>query len=82
MSIYNYKFFIEEPAEGVHYEVYWMLEGEVLPTRKLSAFLRKREKVSKIIEETGRESYLIYRQGDHGGYINVTRDQLFPVKAA
>ena len=38
-----------EPAEGVHYEIYWMLEGEVLPTRKLSAFLRKRDNVSKII---------------------------------
>mgnify|MGYP003113448767 FL=1 len=59
-----------------------MLEGEVLPTRKLSAFLHKRNNVSKIIEETGRESYLLYRQGDHGGYINATRDQLFPVKAA
>jgi|TARA_B100000282_G_scaffold218575_1_gene162078 hypothetical protein len=71
-----------EPTEGVHYEIYWMLEGEVLPTRKLSAFLHKRNNVSKIIEETGRESYLLYRQGDHGGYINATRDQLFPVKAA
>ena len=70
-----------EPAEGVHYEIYWMLEGEVLPTRKLSAFLRKRDNVSKIIEDTGRESYLLYRQGDHGGYVSAVRDQLFPVKA-
>ena len=70
-----------EPAEGVHYEIYWMLEGEVLPTRKLSAFLRKRYNVSKIIEDTGRESYLLYRQGDHGGYVSAVRDQLFPVKA-
>ena len=51
-----------EPAEGIHYEIYWMLEGEVLPTRKLDAFLHQREKVSKVIEETGRESYLIYRK--------------------
>ncbi len=71
-----------EPQEGVHYEIYWMLEGEVLPTRKLGPFLHQREKISKIIEETGRESYLIYRQGDHGGYSKVNRDQLFPVKAA
>jgi len=70
-----------EPTEGIHYEIYWMLEGEVLPTRKLNAFLRKRDNVSKIIEETGRESYLLYKQGDYGGYINATRDQLFPVKA-
>ena len=65
---------------GVHYEIYWMLEGEVLPTRKLNAFLHQREKVSKVIEETGRESYLIYKTDDYGGYKTVTRDKLFPVK--
>ncbi len=69
-----------EPAEGIHYEIYWMLEGEVLPTRKLGSFLRQREKVSKVIEETGRESYLIYKTDDYGGYKTVTRDKLFPVK--
>ena len=58
-----------------------MLEGEVLPTRKLSAFLQQRKKISKVIEETGRESYLIYKQDDYGGYRIVTRDRLFPVKA-
>ena len=71
-----------EPAQGVHYEIYWMLEGEVLPTRKLNSFLHQRDKVSRIIEDTGRESYLIYRKDDHGGYMSVTRDKLFPVKAA
>jgi sulfite reductase alpha subunit-like flavoprotein len=70
-----------EPAQGVHYEIYWMLEGEVLPTRKLDAFLHQREKVSKVIEETGRESYLIYKTDDKGGYRVVTRDKLYPVKA-
>ena len=70
-----------EPAQGVHYEIYWMLEGEALPTRKLNAFLHQREKVSKVIEETGRESYLIYKTDDQGGYRVVTRDKLFPVKA-
>ena len=70
-----------EPCEGIHYEIYWMLEGEVLPTRKLKAFLHQREKVSKVIEDTGRESYLIYKTDDYGGYKTVTRDKLFPVKA-
>jgi len=70
-----------EPAQGVHYEIYWMLEGEVLPTRKLDAFLHQREKVSRVIEETGRESYLVYKTDDYGGYKTVTRDKLFPVKA-
>ena len=32
----------------------WMLEGEALPTRKLRPFLHQREKISKVIEETGR----------------------------
>ena len=71
-----------EPTQGIHYEIYWMLEDEVLPTRKLDAFLRQREKVSKVIEETGRESYLIYKTDDYGGYKKVTRDKLYPVKAS
>ena len=71
-----------EPAEGIHYEIYWMLEGEVLPKRKLRAFLNLRRKVSECIEETGRESYLIYKKDDFGGYKTVTRDKLFPVKAS
>src|SRR6056300_1462450 len=53
-----------EPTEGIHYEIYWMLEGEVLPTRKLRAFLNLRRKVTECIEETGRESYLIYKKDD------------------
>jgi len=71
-----------EPTEGVHYEIYWMLEGEALPTRKLRPFLHQRDKVSKVIEETGRESYLVYKTDDQGGYRVVTRDKLFPVKAS
>ena len=70
-----------EPAQGIHYEIYWMLEGEVLPTRKLNSFLNQRRKISECIEDTGRESYLIYKQDDYGGYKTVTRDKLFPVKA-
>ena len=37
---------------------------------------------AKIIEETGRESYRIWREGDYGGYVNAYRHELFPVKAA
>ena len=71
-----------EPTKGIHYELYWLLEGEVLPQWKLNAFLHKRNQVSKIIEETGRESYRIYKEGDYGGYVNAFRHELFPVKAA
>jgi hypothetical protein len=70
-----------EPAQGIHYEIYWMLDGEVLPTRKLDAFLNQRRKITECIEDTGRESYLIYKTDDYGGYKTVTRDKLFPVKA-
>jgi|TARA_R110001592_G_scaffold177592_11_gene417922 hypothetical protein len=70
-----------EPALGIHYEIYWMLEGEVLPTRKLNAFLAQRDKISRTIEETGRESYSTYQLGDYGGYATLNRDALFPVKA-
>lgn len=70
-----------EPAQGIHYEIYWMVGDAVLPTWKMSSFLQHRDKISKVIEETGRESYLIYKQDDFGGYRFVTREQLFPVKA-
>ena len=70
-----------EPAQGIHYEIYWMIGDAVLPTWKLDAFLQHRDKISKVIEETGRESYMIYKQDDYGGYRFVTREQLFPVKA-
>ena len=69
-----------EPAQGVHYEIYWMKQSDTSPTFKLDAFLHHRNKISKIIEETGRESYLVYRTGDHGGYSNINRDQLYPVR--
>jgi len=70
-----------EPAQGVHYEIYWMVGNSVLPTWKMDTFLQHRDKVSKVLEETGREAYLIYKQDDYGGYRFVTRDRLFPVKA-
>jgi len=70
-----------EPAQGIHYEIYWMVGDAVLPTWKMTSFLQHRDKVSKVIEETGRESYLVYKKDDFGGYRFVTRDQLFPVKA-
>lgn len=70
-----------EPAQGIHYEIYWMVGDEILPTWKMSSFLQHRDKISKVIEETGRESYLIYKKDDFGGYRFVTREQLFPVKA-
>jgi DNA-binding CsgD family transcriptional regulator len=70
-----------EPEKGVHYEIYWLLEGQQFATWKLDSLLLHRQKIDKVIEETGRESYLIYKNDDYGGYKTVTRDKLFPVKA-
>jgi hypothetical protein len=69
-----------EPQAGVHYEIYWMRQSDTSPKFKLDAFLHHRDKISKIIEETGRESYLVYRTGDNGGYMSAQRHQLFPVR--
>jgi DNA-binding CsgD family transcriptional regulator len=70
-----------EPEKGVHYEIYWLLEGQQFATWKIDSLLLHRQKIDKVIEETGRESYLIYKNDDYGGYKTVTRDKLFPVKA-
>jgi DNA-binding CsgD family transcriptional regulator len=70
-----------EPEKGVHYEIYWLLEGQQFATWKLDSLLLHRQKIDKVIEETSRESYLIYKNDDYGGYKTVTRDKLFPVKA-
>jgi DNA-binding CsgD family transcriptional regulator len=70
-----------EPEKGVHYEIYWLLEGQQFATWKIDSLLLHRQKIDKVIEETGRESYLIYKNDDYGGYKIVTRDKLFPVKA-
>ena len=69
-----------EPTQGVHYELYWMRQNDTTPVFKLDAFLHHRKKISKIIEDTGRESYLVYRTGDNGGYMSAQRHQLFPVR--
>jgi hypothetical protein len=69
------------PEKGVHYEIYWLLEGQTLPSWKLDSLLLHRQKIDRVLEETGRESYLIYKNDDYGGYRTVTREKLFPVKA-
>jgi hypothetical protein len=68
-----------EPAEGIHYEVYWVLEdGKEI---KLSALRNLRDRVIKTIEETGREYYLVWREGDESAFYYAKRDELYPVKA-
>lgn len=83
VEIYPFKprFDGDEPRQHIHYEIYWQLEGQEFASWKLDALLLHRQKIDKVLEETGRESYLIYKNDDFGGYRTVTRDKLFPVKS-
>lgn len=67
-----------EPQEGIHYEIYWCLEdGKEM---KLNAMLNHRDYVNKVIEDTGREFYRVWRDDEQGGFYNLYRDQIFPIR--
>lgn len=70
-----------DPTEGIHYEVYWVLEdGKEM---KLNAMKRLRDSVMNVIEQTGREYYSVWRDDEQGGFYHLHRDQIYPViKAA
>jgi hypothetical protein len=67
-----------EPVEGVHYEIYWQTESGI--EIKLSAMKNIRNRIIKTLEETGRESYLVWREDDQGGFYYFNRDSLYPVR--
>jgi hypothetical protein len=68
-----------EPAEGVHYEIYWTLaNGDEM---KLSAVKQQRARIMKTIEETGREYYSVWRADTDNCFYYAFRDELYPVKA-
>lgn len=68
-----------EPAEGVHYEIYWTLaNGDEM---KLSAVKQQRSRIMKTIEETGREYYSVWRADTDNCFYYAFRDELYPVKA-
>jgi hypothetical protein len=68
-----------EPVEGIHYEIYWALEdGKEI---KLSALKHVRNSIMKSIEETGREYYLVWREGEESAFYYANREELYPVKA-
>jgi hypothetical protein len=68
-----------EPAQGIHYEIYWLLDDGT--EMKLEAMKSIRDKVIKSIEETGREFYRVWREDEFGGFSYVKREELFPIKA-
>lgn len=70
----------QEPVEGIHFESYYELpNGEQW---KRSAVQHVINRVNKVIESTGRESYLVYHTGDSQYYAEYYRRDLFPVVGA
>jgi hypothetical protein len=69
-----------EPEQGVHFEIYWSFSGgEEL---KMRSMLEQRSRINKVLEDTGREHYLVWREDDYKGFMYLCRDDLYPVKAA
>lgn len=68
-----------EPEQGVHYEIYWVLEDGT--EYKLSAMKTVRNRIMEKIEETGREYYMVWRDDGDNCFLYAMRDELYPVKA-
>lgn len=67
-----------EPAEGVHYEIYWVLDDGT--QMKIQAMKTMRNRIMKTIEETGREYYVVWRDDGDNCFLHAMRDELYPVK--
>jgi len=68
-----------EPTEGIHYEVYWLLDDGT--EMKLQAMKTMRNRIIKTIEETGREYYMVWRSDEDSCFLYAMRDELYPIKA-
>jgi hypothetical protein len=68
-----------EPTEGIHYEIYWLLDDGT--QMKIQAMKNMRNRIMKTIEETGREYYMVWRDDGDNCFLYATRDELYPVKA-
>ena len=68
-----------EGVEDVHYSIYCEYDNGT--SWKQFAIWRAIKKAETTIEETGRESYLVYLEGDKAGYFAGTRDKFYPVKS-
>lgn len=67
-----------EPVLDVHYQIYWELEDG--SSWKLSALKNHIKRVENLIAETGRETYDVWLDSDHGFRKHfVPRSDLFPV---
>jgi hypothetical protein len=71
----NGEFF--EGKEDVHWNIYWKYDnGEEW---KEWAIKQKIKEIENIIEETGRENYMVWVEGDNAHYKYCYRDSIFPV---
>lgn len=67
-----------EPKEGIHYEIYWILDDGT--QIKLQAMKAMRNRIIKTIEETGREYYSVWRDDGDNCFLYAKREELYPVK--
>ena len=70
----------QEPVEGIHFESYYELENGQLWKR--GAVQSHIQRINRIIEDTGRESYLVWHLGDSSYFGEYFRRDLFPVVGA
>ena len=68
-----------EGREDVHWNIYWQYDNGT--EWKESAIKYRIGQVESMIEETGREYYSIFVDGDYGHFRNEKRENLFPVKS-
>jgi len=67
----------EEPRESIHFESYYMLDnGEMWKRGAVQSHLNR---INKVIEDTGRESYLVYHVGEYQHFAEYFRRDLYPV---
>ena len=68
-----------EGKEDIHWQIYWQYEngGEW----KESAIKYRIHQIESILEQTGRESYRLYVEGDAGHFVEEHRNNLYPVMA-
>jgi len=68
-----------EGKEDVHWQIYWQYDSG--SEWKESAIKYRIHQIESILEQTGRESYRLYAEGDSGQFLEEHRNNLYPVMA-
>jgi len=69
-----------EGREDVHWNIYWQYDNK--KEWKQQAIMYRIQQVETVIEETGREEYSLYVEGEYGHWRNEQRKSLFPVRSS